>query len=471
MNPEPTDQRSNLEERVLGLRIAREHIERARRSVYVEPLPKFPIDTLPPDVGAYVRASASSARVPVEMVAVPFLAFVGSTIGNQLRFDVGNGWTERPVLWIALIATTGAGKTPGLTAARQPLDILQDEAWSAWQHRMRKWQVLSEPRPAEPAFDRFFTTDPTMEALVEDLQHAPGIVVVRDELIGIVRAMNQYRARGGDDRQKYLSLWSSHPLAPSRKSVSSAYIRNPVVSVVGGIQPLLWNKLRSKEQDGFIERFLPLVLGIPRRYWNESSAAESPPPDVTAMVDRFRHLRDIPSAGEHGDGLLLARTAEAGALWGIWYNENVDRALAGSLVISGYYQKLPAHVARLALILHSLWHPGDLESPVSAATMTHAIALGEFFRSHIHRSLALLGETVQTPPPKPTLAERILRLLSETSEPEGWVSRNEIYARLAPPSRADLSAALQTLIEQRHIEGRKQRIPTSRRPVEQYRAT
>lgn len=96
----------------------------------MEPPGSFPLDVFPPDVAAYIAASADSARVPAAMVAVPFLSFAGATIGNQISVDIGNGWIEYPGLWVALIAITGAGKTPAMSWARVPLDYLQEEAWA-----------------------------------------------------------------------------------------------------------------------------------------------------------------------------------------------------------------------------------------------------------------------------------------------------------------------------------------------------
>lgn len=432
--------------------------------------PRFPIETLPPEIRAYVESSAASARVPVEMVAAPFLAFHGAVIGNQLRFDVGNGWIERPHLWIALIAPTGAGKSPAITAARRPLDLLQAESFVRYR-LLLQLALLDRPlgSTSEPvAFDRFYTTDPTVDSLVEDLQHVPGLAIVRDELVGIVRAMSGRGARA-DERQKYLSLWSGHPLAPSRKRDTAAWIQHPVVSIVGGIQPGVVPKLRSHDHDGMIERFLPLTLGVAPPYWKENVAVIDAP-DAAEMARWFRFLRRRAFTPEP-DGLLIGRTAEAAANWSAWFNENVDRSRAAPSAAAGFYQKLPAHVARLAMILQILWRPDIIGEPVSAANMAHAIALGEFFRGHIHRTLRLLGEDAPAPLPEPDLARRIIRILLEQPGHEGWLTRTQLLILLKRPDTNEFNHAIGQLHERGEISHTRRPPPGSRKSALHYRAT
>lgn len=83
-----------------------------------ESLPNFPMDAFPPDLRDFILASAFFARTRPELVAAPVLALTGAVIGNQAIIDIttgaapGHGWLERPTLWVALVAPTGAGKSP-----------------------------------------------------------------------------------------------------------------------------------------------------------------------------------------------------------------------------------------------------------------------------------------------------------------------------------------------------------------------
>ncbi len=305
-----------------------------------EAMPPFPLETLPPNVRAVVESSTASARARRELIAAPFLALAGAAIGNQAAIEVSQGWIEGPVLWVSLVAPTGAGKSPALAAARLPFDRLHER--------------ISGKRP-------IITTDATMEAIVETLRTAPGIA---------------------------------------------------------------------------------------------------------DLLQTLHTLRD-----RYPDGLYITRDRDAGAVWVHWYNENVERMHAAPACVRGFYQKLPAHVARLALVLHLLWHPDDAGMPLSAATMTHAVTLGEFFRIHIHRQARILGEHAPIPDAKPTLEDRIARVLAEVDTSDGWLTRTEIYNLIGRPTRTELAAALETLHDRNAITTRSITAPNAKCRTTEYRAS
>ncbi|MGI8486491.1 MAG: DUF3987 domain-containing protein, partial [Thermomicrobiales bacterium] len=391
--------------------------------------PPFPLHVLPPSVAAYVQSSAVATRAPAAMIAAPLLAFTGAVIGRQLRISVSNGWEERPVLWVATVAPTGSGKTPALDAARRPLDILQERAFT-------RWQLANESAILDRLYTTDITTDITTEALALDLKHSVGLAIVRDELVSIVRSMDQYRSRGGDDRQKYLSLWSHQPLVPSRKSQRPILIPHPVVCIAGGLQPLVVSALQSRDEDGFIERFLPIVPDVTPAYWDDDDeTGETLQPDLLdPLVDHLALLRSIPAVTS-AHGLLIGGQVAKFPCWRQWFNDNVDHQADAPQNLHGFYQKLPAHVARFALVLHALWEPENPGSPLTENRVADAISLGEFFRLHIHRLLPLLQANLGGSPGgnarrAETLSQRILRQLRHTTDTEGWINRSELHNRL-----------------------------------------
>ncbi len=430
--------------------------------------PPFPLHILPPPVAAYVQRSALATRSPAEMIAAPLLAFIGAVIGRQLRISVSDGWEERPVLWVATIAPTGCGKTPALDAARRPLDILQERAFA-------RWHSATESAP----LDRLYTTDITTEALALDLKHSVGLAIVRDELVSIVRSMDQYRSRGGDDRQKYLSLWSHQPLVPSRKTQRPILVPHPVVCIAGGLQPLVVSALQSRDEDGFIERFLPIVPDVTPAYWKDDvETGETPRPDsLDPLVDRLALLRSIPAVPS-AHGLLIGGQVARFPCWRKWFNENVDHQADAPQNLHGFYQKLPAHVARFALVLHALWEPENPGRPLTENRVEDAICLAEFFRLHIHRLLPLLQASLGGSPGSgsgntrraETLPQRILRQLRHSTDTDGWINRSELHNRLGNGlDRAALEIALIELMKAGRVEGRQIVSSGPGRPGQRFR--
>jgi len=248
-------------------------------------------------------------------------------------------------------------------------------------------------------------------------------------------------------------------------------ILSPVVGILGGIQPGVYARLRSRDNDGFLERFLPVVLAGATPYWREP-ATTTAPHDTSALLrpitDRLAAIREI-GPGPEGDGNVVHRDPAARAVWASWYNDNVDRLHAAPDLAAGFYRKLPVHTA---IVLHALHYPDDAhERPLGGDVMHDATRLAERFRTHIHRVIPCLDTRLPAvaPVPRPTLTERVHRLLAETDAPDGWVSRTDIRERLHRPDRDELTAALESLVTGRIAVTRTITRPGSRKPVRQWR--
>ncbi len=428
--------------------------------------PPYPVDAFPPVVAGWLRDVSTMTRVPLSLTATPFLACTGATIGRQLRLEVGPGWYERPALWVALITLTGIGKTPAISAIRQPFDLLQQEAWDTWRGELAEWQAAPEPRGQRPGFNRLVTAGASIHALTAALQDSTGLLILRDELYGLVRAMDR---RLGEDRQHYLSLWSSEPIVPSRAE-AAAYLPNPVVGIVGGLQPTLVQKIRRKDQDGFLERFL-LVFAAGFAYSWEGAEGEGAmgPPEIGPILDLLRTLRTIEGAREIPQGLEVMLSAEARAVWAGWYDGNRDQLLVASLSVHGFYRKMPSHLARLALVLHGLWHPDDPTAPLSGETLRRAIELVEFYRVHVHRAITLIGEREPLRSPEVSLGELIIRNLDSTREPDGWVGRTTLLGLLGRPETVLFNELVDAFVDSGILERRTINAQGKGRPATSYR--
>jgi hypothetical protein len=432
--------------------------------------PAFPLDTLPPKVRAYVEAAADSLRVPPDMVAVPLLGLAGALIGNRLHLVLKNSWREYLTLYLAIVARPGAAKTPALGLAQWPLDALQKAAYERYTERMavyddelEAWrQSKNLEKPEKPQLRHYFSTDLTVEALAGMLAGAPGVAIIRDEISGWVAAMDQYKGGKGSDRQQFLSLWSAQTLKVDRKgSGGSVYVPKPVVCVVGGIQPDLVGTLHdaARRRDGFVERVLPLVPDVEPALWTDAAPSTELYRDVQAVFEALDRLERT------DDGYGVNLSPEALESWKAWVDENAGLVKAADGLAEGFYAKLPAHVARFALILHALWNPHDPRPMLNAARMEDAIELGEFFRAHIGRFLALLNASA--PASFAGLATRIERILRTADNDGGWIARAEIYRRLGNITADELTAALDRLVETGKVE-RRIGVSATKRP-EQYR--
>ncbi len=401
--------------------------------------PGLPSDLLPPNLESWIRDTATITGVPPVMIALPYLAGTGAVIGNRLGLQLKLGWTEYPSLWIALVTLTGGGKTPALLAARQPFNVLHQE-------------LLAASRASGDPDTPLIITRGTWHQLQHILPHANGLLLHRDELLGLLRSID----RGtGETRQHYLSLWSGDVVDEATHDI----IDQPVVSIVGGIQPLLLFNFRRKQHDGLMERFLPVVAGAPTTNWRHDT------PDVPDLAHALNPLRTL---RHRSSRTIVPFSAPGAALWSTWYDAQCALTGGASLAMHGFHRKYPLHLARLILVFHALWNADDPALPVSRDTVDRAITLIEYLRVQMHRSLVLVNQKHPLRTPAESLIDRIAAVLTDHRAGDGWLQRSRIARKLGDPASALLTIALNDLLTAERIERREVQGPRGR-PAEEFR--
>ena len=310
----------------------------------------------------------------------------------------------------------------------------------------------------KPNLEHYFTTDATTQALSGMLVNSPGLVIVRDELVGWVKSHDAYNKAG--DRQSFLSMWSGSPLKIDRSGADTVFIPHPCIPIVGGIQPDMLPDLadEANKRDGFVERFL---MSWPDAYPQQWTDADVHPDTAAGVIDIFAKLRvrpDLPNAG------VIQLSREARSVFAGWFNENGSLAVAAEGIAKGCYSKYPGQVARIALVLHCLSSPGDTQREISEETMIDAISVIEYLRAHLVRILPRfsaigLAESAALEP-------RVLRVISRGNGE--WVSRTKLQRGLGNSvSAAYLDEVLTKLSLEGLVENRV--VPTGARPREESR--
>jgi hypothetical protein len=219
----------------------------------------FPTSVLPAPIATFVTEGSASLPCPPDFIGVLLLPALGCASGTSRVIELRPGWTEGPRINAAVVADPGSKKSPALDLVMQPMyaqqeryRALYEQAELAHQLIESKYEVdlevwrkaaktgktegLQRPTaPEPPHMAQIWTADTTIEALAELLEANPrGIILVRDELAGWVRGMNQYRHGHGADRQHWLSFWSGAPVIINRKARRCPImLSRPMVCVVG----------------------------------------------------------------------------------------------------------------------------------------------------------------------------------------------------------------------------------------------
>jgi putative DNA primase/helicase len=384
------------------------------------PVLPFPIDVFPEGLARYCQELAEATLAPVDFVGLSMLVAAGAAIGQGLNIQVKRGWTEAPLLYGVIVSPPGKAKTPVVSRVVAPLREIDRQLREGSRRDRQQWEEAKkahdrdpdniEPPGPEPPQLRAIVKDITRESLVVILADNPrGVLCDPDEVSGWVASFNEYKGKGGADRQFWLSNWSSSPVSVDRKGGrESLYVPFPLVPVLGGLPPDMLSSLRDERgrNDGFLDRIIfCFPTTFPKQRWTEVElSAET---ELT-WVDVIQRLYGAPMMEQDGRECprLVTFTPEGKALWVRWFDDHADELDSGALPPhhEGAWSKLKSHAARSALILMAIrraWEApkvppanpeqGDADcvgapSPlVNEADVLGAVRLVEYFKSHLGR--------------------------------------------------------------------------------------
>jgi len=269
----------------------------------MSPFRPFPVDALPAPIARFARSVAGATGTDPSWAALASLAVMAGCVGNRVAVMLKHGWVEPAILWAALVGKSGSVKSVVLRLVTRPLvelfkmqrDAFAEKmrefaaelerynlALSKWKSEQKKGPPTDPPvDPEKPREKRVLVSDVTVEKLAALLGENPlGLLVVRDELAGLVNSFNRYAGGKGSDLQSWLSMNDGGPLLVDRKSDGSTFVEKASVSLLGTIQPFT-----LKHVFGSVEREAGLLARVLLAYppdrpslWTESEL----PDDVVA---------------------------------------------------------------------------------------------------------------------------------------------------------------------------------------------
>jgi hypothetical protein len=428
----------------------------------VPPAPPFPLDVFPEAVQDVVRQAASAFPCPADYVTVPILAAAGAAIGASRKLAIKASHLQGACVYAAVVSPPGSAKTPAQQLVVEPLRDMEERLQDPWDEAMVGYQSAMDDyeralkefkksggdrpeKPDRPVLERITISDTTAEALVPILKENPrGVILVRDELIGWVQAMNQYREGGkGADQQFWLSAWSGEAATVDRKKTHDQgplRVRHPFICVIGGLTPDKLRLLRGDrprqqaEQDGFIDRILlsyPTEPQVVEENWLVVAPAALE--ELARVMARLRMLAMVPvQVGGVVKGwrpFIVKLTATGREAWQRFTRAHADERNAEDFPpqLIGPWSKFRGYCGRLALILHFLrWACGELGEGEAAATadvdgesMDRAARLVAYFKGHARKVY-----TAMDADPRTADARLVLRWLARHPELDAFCRRD-----------------------------------------------
>lgn len=449
----------------------------------------FPIDSLPPVVREMVEAVARSTASPVEFCGTVALGAIAALTARAVTIEAPGAWSAPANLYVTTVLPVGQGKTPVFRRFTAVLDEIEAEwmarAWPAINDARTRQKVAKEQaakaekdaaagkastsdavRLAEEAQEivvppepRVLTKDATPEALIRVCSANGGtLAVLSDEGAEVFQSMSRYSGNGSANFGPFLAGHDGDRYVSDRVSRETVQIRRLVLTLVLTVQPSVLEDLsrdRDNRERGFLARFL--LCQPPSAIGYRSTDDEPIPEAVTAgwetmmrrLADEVWTRRDAPTT--------LTLTPEAESAYRAWRaaTEPRLRPFVGDLRdCTDWAAKMQSHVIRLAAILHCA-KAATIKGPVDLGTMADAIALVEFFATHVRRAFASMSSTSET-----RIAERVLAWLRR-HERDSFTARDAWQALKGGPVKvmADLEPAIALLA----VHGYVRQAPTPER--------
>ena len=358
----------------------------------------FPLHILPESVQHYITECHNKLNASVDFMAVSYLWLMSVLIGNTLKVKVKNGWIDSPILWISVIGSAGVGKTPDIKLILKPLLDLNNQEIKRNIKRQKEYNeyknLSKEDKEVnatleEPVKTQMIVDDVTMEALIDMHSHNPkSLGIFKDELAGWFKDMNKYR--DGSDKERFLSAWSGDSIVMNRRTVEDAFVENPFIPILGGIQPAVFKEFQTVENqsNGFMDRML---------FCDPKKTAKYQPTEELSqeLIDQYRDVifkikevidRDLAFVI---DGVMESKIIEFSKEAKIEYGKS-DRKLV-DLINSedelsnhaGMFSKQRTYIPRFALILEfvSNIYEDRHVNVISKKTIKDATELSNYFIS------------------------------------------------------------------------------------------
>ena len=374
----------------------------------------FPVDVLPEDLGAYVRAVAESTQTPVDMAGTALLSVLSACLQGKYRVQGKADWTEPVNTYALVVAKPSERKSAVLGLMLRPLDVYEAQynrlnATMVEASRMRKRilekrQKVLEDQIAKGKADmkemekvaseiasfeeevplRLYVDDITTEKLVSVMSENKGRAAMISSEGGIFDTLAGIYSRNVNI-DVMLKGYSGDPIRVDRVGRPGEFVPNPALSVLLMAQPNVVSEVLSNKTfrgRGLTARFL---YCMPESLLGSRDTESRPVPEkvaeaydrkiVNLLEDQYSTPARVISLSTEAREKLFAFSRELEPKLVGEYADIMD--WAGKLV--GNTLRLSALLCRAGVMLgHDFL---DAEDPlvVDGKTMEGAIRLGRYF--------------------------------------------------------------------------------------------
>ena len=280
-----------------------------------------------------------------------------------------------------------------------------NSALQDYRRAIRKSKIEGEPptEPNHPTCDRCIVNDTTLEGLVPILQqNVRGVLLARDELVGWIGSFDKYSSKGtaSADVAHWLSIYNAESIIVDRKTGDkrTLFVPDASVSVCGGIQPGILNRVLSSEhrENGLAARLLLTYPPRQAKQWRDDEIPQRLEEQWADLVTELFAFQHADSSDGRPKAALVRLSDDARGLFRDYVNTTGQEQAGLTGDLSAAWSKLEESAARLALVIHCIRQAaGEPVDPwtCDADSMTSGITLATWFKDETLRVYRLLTES------------------------------------------------------------------------------
>lgn len=232
-----------------------------------KPIP-FPVQIFSSTIFTFINEVSEKAMFSKDFMAVSIISAISTILGQKVRLKVNNTWFTSPIFWFSVVGTPGSKKSHPVKFCLKPLKEFDIENKAIYDEQMRNWDDYNDMDDFErkeflkkngkvrkPKYYQYVVKDATIEALfnVHEINNN-GILLYKDELIGLIKGMGQYKNGAGEEMEQFLSMFDGDEIKKNRVSKEPLLIPDTCVNIIGTIQPGVLDKI--PRDNGLMQRFL-----------------------------------------------------------------------------------------------------------------------------------------------------------------------------------------------------------------------
>jgi Protein of unknown function (DUF3987) len=322
----------------------------------------LPIHIFPKIIQDFVLAYNKDLRLSKDFLLGSILSATSVAIGNAKRAYFSRDKIASASLFLAIVGRAGANKSQPISIALKPVRRMEHD--------------LDDEK-------QFIISDYTQEALAAVLdKNKRGIIIVRDELIGLINDFGRYNKGSGE--QDLLTSFSGQSLKINRKTGKPIKINLPFIAITGSIQPDLLHDLAKgrRKANGFLDRFLFVFpTNVKKEPWTNNDVSQDFETKYHSIIEKLLALSYFEDEDNNTEYVFFSQVAKQLIL--DWQKGNTDLCNRSTDRMTSIYSKLEIYILRFALILQCLYWACDEthDFEISERAAKGAIDLVEYFRT------------------------------------------------------------------------------------------